>query len=106
MSEKCYKLDIWIKRNKIFNEVSDYLLEIFNPLSKNKREKIYLKELMEKFKIPRKMMLDILAELHNAGQVTIGYSPKYKDVVVMSMEYYWKKHGIKPKHLQSEQISA
>jgi len=95
MTNKNYKLTLWIQKNKLFNEVTDYILEHFQLLAKNKKEKIYLKELQRKFKAPRKLLIDILAELHNAGQIVLSYSPKYKDIVIFSIEYYRKKHGIK-----------
>ncbi|MCS7387177.1 MAG: hypothetical protein NDF55_10710 [archaeon GB-1867-005] len=97
VKDKNYKLTLWIYKNKLLNEVLDYLLEHFQLLAKHKRDKFYLKELEKKFKAPRKLLIDILAELHNAGQIVLSYSPKKKDIVIFSIEYYRKKHGYKPR---------
>ena len=89
-----YKLTLWLNRNQLFNQVLDYLMEKFNILSKDKRDKIYLKELQRKFKAPRKLLIDMLIELHNSKQIVLSYSPKHKDAVIFSIEYYRKKHKL------------
>lgn len=92
MPPENYRLTLWIEKHKLFNQVLDYLLEKFNLLSKDRRNKIYLQELVQVFKAPKTLLLEILIELHNAGQIVLSYSHKQKDHVIFSIEYYKKKH--------------
>ncbi|MEM2374558.1 MAG: hypothetical protein QXI11_08995 [Thermoproteota archaeon] len=76
-----YKLDIWLRKAEILEEVSKYVVDkLYWPPKLSNR--VYESEVAEKFRIPREMVREFFIFLYVNGKCIIHSSRKKEETYV------------------------